>query len=101
VAIYKDGFASGETVAEVDAHLKECPDCRRHYKLYDTINYRYPLESGDQNEAADKYAVLSARLRRRHRQIISLAVTSMTALMGTITVLSVLLYKNNRKSEAS
>ncbi len=99
VAIYKDKCASEATAAEVDAHLKECPDCRRYYRLYDTIEYSRPQQTAaEQNsDAQDSYAALSARLRRRHRQIISLAVTSMTALMGTITVLSLLLYKHNRK----
>ncbi len=67
VAIYKDGLASEGTKKAVEAHLKECSDCRKYYKQYDSIN-NISVKSQDVkpvDDATAKFAAISAALNAR------------------------------------
>ena len=59
VSIYKDGLASEETSDAVELHLKQCPDCRKYYREYDSISrlnaakYNVCAENSTAKEYAD------------------------------------------------
>jgi Predicted integral membrane protein len=66
VAIYKDGLASEATKKAVDAHLKECADCRKYYKQYDSINsLNTKSQNIDSDDNTEKFARISAALKVR------------------------------------
>lgn len=68
VALYKDGAVSEGTKKAVDAHIKECPDCRKYYKQYDSINtLAASRQNVDLDDTTEKFAALSASLQKRRR----------------------------------
>lgn len=90
VSIYKDGLASESTAESIRNHLKQCPDCRKYYKQYDSINR---LSSAKHNVAADisvepslkEYTELSVKLRTRRNLLIA-----GVALLASVTVSSMI-----------
>lgn len=67
VSIYKDGASSEATVKAVDEHLKTCPDCRRYYRQYDSINRLLTRKTESPAPGSEeRYADFTAALRRRH-----------------------------------
>ncbi|MBQ8611589.1 MAG: zf-HC2 domain-containing protein [Oscillospiraceae bacterium] len=68
-ALYTDGGASEATAAAVSSHLKSCTVCREYYKKYmrSGANRRAAptTEGPDTAPAADGWASLARRLRRR------------------------------------
>ncbi len=66
--LYKAHLVSAESAAEIRAHLRSCPACRRHYKEYDALRGRIQRSHAAQAMADTEqrmYADLSRRLRRR------------------------------------
>jgi predicted anti-sigma-YlaC factor YlaD len=85
VSIYKDGAASAGTAAAVEAHLKQCGDCRRYYRQYDSINRKFNAKLADiAGDPDNDYMDISAALKTR-RMIAEVFI----AVCAAITVTSV------------
>jgi len=91
VSIYKDGLASEKTVKAVNEHLKECRDCRKYYKQYDSINnFTTKNQSACTGSSEEKFAALSAALKVRRNIFAALLVaftlvTTISVIFGIIT----------------
>ena len=88
VGLYKDGLASKESKAAVDEHLKECAQCRKYYKMYDSIekstkNQEEPVLEVD-SYSDYNFSDVSKRLRKKHNRNLLL----MSAIAGTAVVLT-------------
>lgn len=88
VGLYKDGLASNESKAAVDEHLKECAQCRKYYKMYDSIekstkNQQEPVLDLD-SYSDYNFSDVSKRLRKKHNRNLLL----MSAIAGTAVVLT-------------
>ncbi len=86
VSIYKDGLASEGTKKAVETHLKECPDCKKYYRQYDSIkhiNTSNQIVSSDDKTA--KFAAISSVLDARRKLF-----NACFAIFAAITVASVL-----------
>ena len=75
VSIYKDKLASQSTCEAIKEHLKECQNCRKYYKQYDSIN-QIELEPEKRNvdlrdDFMQKYTELSVKLNHRRKLIIA------------------------------
>ena len=97
VSIYKDGLASPGTVQAVNEHLRKCGECRKYYRLYDSIN---DIKTKKQRACAvsseDKYAELSKKLKVRRNIFVSLL-----AAFGLVATISVIfgIVMGKKKSE--
>lgn len=69
VSIYKDELASESTCEAIEAHLKECPACRKYYKQYDSICGVEPPKSAPVivDDYKEKYTALAIKLNRRRK----------------------------------
>jgi len=86
VSIYKDGLASPGTVEAVNQHLKKCHDCRKYYKMYDSINdIKTKKKRACTGSSDEKFAELSRALRMRRNIFAALLVAF--ALVTTISVI--------------
>ncbi len=77
IPMYIDGTASVETAAEIDAHLKECEDCRKFYNMCrknervsfggagHKIMEKIKGSGCDIGELDKQYAILSKKLKKR------------------------------------
>ena len=88
VGLYKDGLASKESKAAVDEHLKECAQCRKYHKMYDSIekstkNQEEPVLEVD-SYSDYNFSDVSKRLRKKHNRNLLL----MSAIAGTAVVLT-------------
>lgn len=93
VSIYKDGAASAGTAEAVEAHLKQCGDCRRYYRQYDSINRKIAAKQAESaGEPADEYARISAALKTR-RTIYEAFLAACAAITVTSAVFAFLLRK--------
>ena len=68
MALYKDGLASDDSKKAVQAHLKNCPECRRAYSQYSADMVRqndapHPLAEDDLSQ---KYYKLAKHLHKQH-----------------------------------
>jgi len=75
VSIYKDKLASQSSYEAIEEHLKECHNCRKYYKQYDSINQKElePENHNDylQNDYMQKYTELSVKLNNRRKLIVA------------------------------
>lgn len=99
VGLYKDGLASKESKAAVDEHLKSCPDCRKYYKMYDSIEKstkNQPEPVLDMDSYFDyNYSDVSKRLRKTHnRKLLIMSAIAGTAVVLTAVNLAKMLNKN-------
>ena len=86
VSIYKDGLATEGTKKAVDAHLKECPECKKYYRQYDSIRHPAPAAPVVPDEdKTEKFAALSSVLNARRRLF-----SACFAIFAAITVASVM-----------
>lgn len=100
VGLYKDGLASTQSKAAVDEHLKECPSCRKYYKLYDSIEKRTKEQEEpivEMDSYSDyNYSDVSKRLRRTHnRNLLLMSAVAGTAVVLTAVNLTKMLNNNN------
>ena len=97
VAIYKDGLASDGTKKAVDTHLKECTDCRKYYKQYDSINNltmkNHHIEADDPTE---KFAAISAAMKAR-RNFFAACFVIFAAVTVFSVILSIIIGKKSKK----
>jgi predicted anti-sigma-YlaC factor YlaD len=95
ISIYKDGAASESTAAAIEEHLKQCRDCRRYYKQYDSINR---IISQKQAEPAggvdDDFARLSSALKLR--RTIAVVFLAVCAAITVTSAIFALLMRNKR-----
>lgn len=85
VSIYKDGLASEGTKKAVESHLKECPDCKKYYRQYDSIRHiSSPSQSIPSDDKTEKFAALSSVLNARRKLF-----SACFAVFAAITVASV------------
>ncbi|NLL46008.1 MAG: zf-HC2 domain-containing protein [Clostridiales bacterium] len=86
VSIYKDGLASEGTARAVNQHLKNCAECRKFYRHYDSIN---AISTKNQRACTgssdEKFAELSKALKVR-RNIFAALFVAFT-LVTTISVI--------------
>lgn len=68
ISIYKDGLASAESIKAIEAHLKDCPSCRRYYKLYDTTGLHSAGEYRQMpsDKYTERFVELASKLRKTH-----------------------------------
>ena len=86
VSIYKDGLASEGTKKAVESHLKECPDCKKYYRQYDSIRHiNAPSQSTPADDKTEKFAALSSVLNARRKLF-----NACFAVFAAITIASVL-----------
>lgn len=100
VSLFKDKLASDDSVKEIEAHLKQCPSCKKHYKYYDSINKTTNLNQSSPNlnvdNYTDRYKVISKKLRKRYT-LSTTAIASLIGICAGVTILSVVKsqkYKN-------
>ncbi|HHU06183.1 MAG: zf-HC2 domain-containing protein [Bacillota bacterium] len=91
VSIYKDGLASPGTVEAVNQHLKKCHECRKYYKMYDSINdIKTKRQRACTSSSDEKFAELSRALKIRRNIFAALLiafslVTAISVIFGIIT----------------
>ncbi|NLV49258.1 MAG: zf-HC2 domain-containing protein [Clostridiales bacterium] len=83
--IYHDGTAGKASVAAVEEHLRECPDCRRFYRNFKTMlgNQKTPL-SPPESEAVMDFGRIASRLRLRRLLIAAVIAAYSCALAGLL-----------------
>jgi len=98
VSIYKDGLASEETSDAVELHLKQCPDCRKYYREYDSISRLNAAKYNvcAENSTAKEYADLSQKLRvRRSRVLTAVALLTCTSI-ASLLLLTIRIAKDDQ-----
>ena len=87
-SLYKDSLASEETAAAIEAHLKECPACRRYYRRYDAIEQ--PAQSvaviGEEEPFEESYRQLHKKIRRRRAFATAAVVASLCLSAAVVAV---------------
>ena len=68
ISIYKDGLASSDSVRAIEAHLKDCPSCRKYYKLYDTTGLHSAgrCRQMPSDGYTEHFVELASKLRKTH-----------------------------------
>lgn len=104
VSVYKDGLASNDTKKAVEEHLKNCPECRKFYRLYDSVDSKKPDSSSDVLEMDSysdyNYSQLSKRLRKTHNRNIMIMVGIATA-AAALTAVNILKFMRGNNNNAN
>ena len=95
LASYNDGLLEEETVKELEAHLKDCPDCRK-------LNEAYGAEVGTKKEMPEKPDKDKAFGKVRHKlkknriiAAVSLTLTSLLVLSAVILTVGQVIKREN------
>lgn len=102
VSLYKDRAVQPKTASVVNSHLKSCPECRKYYRIYDSVEYRRAastLKPPPITTTEAKYAILSSRLRRRRKRIVAGFAAIGFILTGAVTILAFLLNRARHSCE--
>lgn len=98
VSIYKDKLASEDSIKAIEEHLKQCPECKKYYRQYESISriatskYNAQIEDGYMK----RYTDLSVKLRTR-RILFIIGIALFTAVSLTTMLISLIkLLKNKR-----
>lgn len=104
VSVYKDGLASADTKAAVEEHLKNCPECRKFYRLYDSEGSKSPESSNDIIEMDSysdyNYSELSKRLRKKHNRnlMLMIGIAGAAATLTAVNILKFISRNNNNNN---
>ena len=94
--VYTDGAASEETSAEVSAHLAECPECRKFYKIYKDADQTVPTQPDERQKQNfqydEKYLSLSNLLKRK-KKIKNSSLAVLGLMMGASITFNIILLK--------